>query len=110
MTLACSTWIRTGKPAVTVKLTGIVQGEVYNVQRQWVEAVGVAVSTSRIEGALAFDVEQPTLASDPPLIKDMTGKQRVNPTACASGFVMVKVDATSTCDTVKAQATTLFGK
>ncbi len=90
-----------GNPGITIKLSGIASGDLYVVQRQTSVWTGIAVSTDRVEGHYGFTSEQYVLASDPASLKPLASQTAiVDPDACASTFVMVRVDAESVCSDV----------
>jgi len=97
-----------GNPGITIKLGGIVSGDLYVVQRQKSELTGIAVSSDRVEGHYGFTSEQNILTSNPTALKTLAAQTAIaDPTLCASTFTMVRVQATWTCIDVNA-ATTLF--
>ncbi|MCC6551600.1 MAG: hypothetical protein IT372_01090 [Polyangiaceae bacterium] len=99
-----------GKPGVTIALTGLIDGEVYAVERKKTELDGVAASPDRIEGLLTFSSEQSVLASDPASIKSTTDATQSypDPEPCNSYFRMVRIPDTADCATVKQDFATLF--
>jgi hypothetical protein len=98
------------KPGVTIRLTGLVDGEVYVVERKSTAADGVAVATDRIEGLLDFTSEQSVLASDPASLKDSADATQTStdPALCSSYFRMARVPDTADCAYVNAEKDTLF--
>ena len=101
-----------GQPGITIRLSGLVTGSVYSVQSQTTTVSAVAVSPTRLEGALTFTSNQNILASDPSTIKSLYSSSTTasDSAVCASTFVMVKVTAADApnCASVRAQETTLF--
>ena len=99
-----------GQPGVTIRLTGLVDGEVYVIERKSTELEGVAVSPERLEGLLTFSSEQSVVASDPASIKNSTDATQTLPDqdACNSHFRMVRIAADADCASVIAQIETLF--
>lgn len=99
-----------GHPGVTVRLNGIIDGEVYVAERKWTELDGVAVSADRIEGKLRFVSEQSKLAADPSSLEGMLAgaTSSTDPEECNSTFQMVRVPDEADCDWIVEQADTLF--
>jgi hypothetical protein len=101
-----------GQPGITIRLSGLVTGSVYSAQSQTTTVSAVAVSPTRLEGALTFVSNQNVLASDPSTIKGLYSSSTTAPdtAVCASTFVMVKITAAAApnCASVRAQETTLF--
>jgi hypothetical protein len=101
-----------GQPGITIRLSGLVTGSVYSAQAQTTTVSAVAVSPTRLEGALTFVSNQNVLASDPSTIKSLYSSSTTAPDSavCASTFVMVKISAADApnCASVRAQETTLF--
>ncbi len=83
-----------GEPAVTVRISGIVSGDMRVVQRSWTELTGERVGHDRIEGSVRFGNEQvildataSTLKSPPPSSPDLT----------RSRFKLVRLPDKATC-------------
>jgi len=95
-----------GNPGVTIKLSGLVSGDMYVVQRQTSALTGIAVSEDRVQGDYGFTSEQIVLASNPEAIKTLAAQTAIaDPNVCASTFVLVRITAASTCADVLANAT-----
>jgi hypothetical protein len=95
-----------GNPGITIKLGGIVSGDLYVVQRQTSELTGIAVSSDRIEGHYGFTSEQNVLASNPSSLKVLAAQTAITDSnLCASTFAMVRVQAASTCADLVANST-----
>ncbi len=95
-----------GNPGVTIKLSGLVSGDMYVVQRQTSELTGIAVSQDRVQGHYGFSSEQNVIASNPDTIKGLAAQTAVvDPNECASSFVFVRVAAASTCADLLASST-----
>ena len=95
-----------GNPGVTIKLSGLVSGDMYVVQRQTSALTGIAVSEDRVQGDYGFTSEQIVLASNPEAIKTLAAQTAIaDPNTCASSFVLVRVTAASACADVLADAT-----
>jgi hypothetical protein len=95
-----------GNPGVTIKLSGIVSGDLYVVQRLKSALTGIGVSADRVEGHYGFSSEQVILSSNPASLKALAEQTAiVDPALCASTFTMVRVPAEATCTSVTANAT-----
>ena len=97
-----------GKPGMTLRLTGLVDGEIYVVQRGYTAASGAAESADEVRGHVDFVSEQVILESDPTSIKDLASQAATDTTPCASFFRMKRLDAGSDCAFVIASFATLF--
>jgi hypothetical protein len=99
-----------GNPGVTIRLTGLVDGEVYVVERKSTALDGVAIAADRLEGLIAFTSEQSVVASDPASLKTTTDNTQTfaDMEVCNSYFRMVRVPAGTDCAAVNAQKDTLF--
>lgn len=97
-----------GKPGLTLRLTGLVDGEIYVVQRGFTKVDGGPQSADELKGPVTFESEQVILASDPPTIKDLASQATTDNTPCASYFRMVRVPAGSDCTYVNDNFATLF--
>ena len=95
-----------GNPGVTIKLTGLVSGDLYVVQRQISELTGVATGPDRVSGHYGFSSEQVILDSNPTSLKALAAQTAiVDPDACASTFTLVRVAATAACADILANST-----
>jgi hypothetical protein len=93
-----------GHPGMTVRVTilGILEGETYVVQRVRYRLSGVLVETGRVEGTIAWTDEQSVLGATNPLLEvDTVGMHHPDP--AAHRFVMIRVDETWTCETLREQ-------
>lgn len=95
-----------GKPGVTVLVRGLIDGEIYLVQRTWNALVGRAVSAQRFEGALLHGKEEvvlgathDVLAAFPPTRPDPAG----------SRFVLERARAGATCQDAVGRMEALVG-
>lgn len=91
-----------GRPGMTVRITvlGIVEGETYVVQRVTDRMIGPVIDADRIEGRIEWTDEQSVLAATNPLLEiDTAGGPDSDP--AASRFVMVRVDPSWTCETLR---------
>jgi hypothetical protein len=97
-----------GKPGMTVRLTGLVDGELYIVQRGWTEVDGAAQSADELRGEVAFESEQIILGSDPENLKELASQATTDSTPCASFFRMKRVPDSADCALLKESFATLF--
>ena len=91
-----------GNTGMTVRMTilGIVEGETYVVQRVTYRLTGWLVAPDRIEGWIDWTDEQTVLEATNPLLEvDTIGAPDPDPSA--HRFVMVRVDPTWTCETLR---------
>jgi hypothetical protein len=97
-----------GKPGMTLRLTGLVDGEIYVVERHWTTVEGGPESEDEIRGQLTFDAEQVILESDPANLKDLAQQATPDKAACASFFRMKRVADDADCALLKESFATLF--
>jgi hypothetical protein len=95
-----------GNPGITIKLGGLVPGDLYVVQRQIDELTGIAVSNDRVVGRYDYTSEQIVLDSNPSALKVLASQTaKTDPRPCKSTFTMIRVAATWTCADVLADST-----
>ncbi len=100
-----------GKPGLTVQVSalGLVEGEVYVVQRVRTRLTGTVISADRIEGLVEWTTEQVTLAASNPVFLG-TIPSRPDPVLENSAFVLVRIDPAWTCaEIVDRRTELLFG-
>jgi hypothetical protein len=100
-----------GKPGLTVHVSalGVLNGDVYVVQRVRTRLVGTLVSPDRIEGLLEWSTEQVTLGATSFLfLGDLPS--RPDPIAEHSAFVLVRIDPAWTCADILAHRAILLGR
>lgn len=97
-----------GKPGMTVKLTGLIDGEAYVVQRTTSSFDGAAVTKDKLQGKVGFKSEQIILDSQPSTIKNASPKGSVDPEACNSNFDAARLPAGADCQYIISNADTLF--
>jgi hypothetical protein len=98
------------RPGMTVRVTvlGIIQGETYIVQRVQYRLIGWVIGSDRIEGRIEWTDEQSVLAATNPLLEvDTIG--RPHPDLAAHRFVMVRVDPSWTCETLRDRLFEILG-
>ncbi len=100
-----------GHPGVTVhvRVLGVIEGEVYLVQRMRYRLVGTVVSPDRIEGHLEWKSERAVLgASSPLFVGDWAGAP--DPDPAKSTFALQWIDPNWDCATLMENWAALFGR
>jgi hypothetical protein len=97
-----------GHPGVTMRIAGLVDGEVYVVQRRTAAFTGafVGAGADRIEGLVDWTDEQVILGADNPLLE--SGRRTRPAPPEESTFVMRRVEEGVTCESLRAQQAELF--
>ncbi len=96
-----------GRPGLTVRIVGVVNGEVYVVQRLATRATGAVLSADRLEGLVEWSDEQQHLGTDNQLLKDPTPSSP-DPQVEHSYFRMVRLPAGDDCAAIVARRDQLF--
>jgi len=86
-----------GQPGLTLRLVGTLDGDLYIAQRDRTRPYGAALSGSRIEGLLDWESTQSILASDPPILKQLSLTAVTHPDLTLSRFDMVRIPADADC-------------
>lgn len=94
------------KPGVTLVVTGLVDGEVYVVQRGTSALSGHATNANTIEGLVTWTAEQVTLGTDNPSLGTERPSRPDSPEK--STFRMVRVVDGCTCEDVLSAGEALF--
>jgi len=97
-----------GKPGVTVRITGLTDGEVYVVQRD-IHALDGVVQGDFVDGSTEWSVEQVVLGSDNPILNVQTVSTK-NPDAKASRFRSTRISSSTDCAAILAQRDQLFAR
>jgi hypothetical protein len=97
-----------GKPGVTVRVRGWVEGEVYLVQKGWSELSGVVRNPRQIEGQVAWASEQRVLDATSRMLTKTPAVQP-HPSQTRSYFRMARVPRKATCADLLPRAHRLFG-
>ena len=97
-----------GQPGLTVKVEGLISGEIFLVQRSWSELNGTIRSNSRIEGQVAWGSEEQILGATRSMLKSKP-KKRPDPAQSGNFFRMRRVPASATCEQVMARRRRLLG-
>ena len=98
-----------GKPGMTVRVAGLIDGEIYVVQRGFTSLEGTYDGLSRIDGLVTWRQEQSILDADNPLLTTPLAT-RTNPDAAASWFRTTRVAPGADCTTVIDDAEALFAR
>jgi hypothetical protein len=91
-----------GKPGVTVQVSGIAEGYIYVVQRNWTELDGSLKAPGRFEGNVLFGNEQNILGATSWYL---TRGSRAKPNSDNSLFYLIRISKKASC----AQALKAFG-
>jgi hypothetical protein len=97
-----------GKPGMTLRVTGLIDGEIHVVQRAWTEIDGGPEAADELRGSVAFEADQVILTSDPPNLKDLATQATTDTTPCASFFRMKRVPDDADCALLVASSAELF--
>lgn len=87
-----------GHPGVTVKVDGLVSGEIYVVQRSWSELEGIQRSSDRFEGYVRFDQEQVILGATKKMLRNPLPSR---PDLNRSVFTFERVGDDATCASLR---------
>lgn len=96
-----------GKPGVTVRVFGIMDGEIYLVQRSWSELKGTFLSDDKVRGLVRWRTTQSILDATRGPLKDDPGA-KPHPDARKSTFELTRVDQKTTCQDVIINRKKLF--
>lgn len=83
-----------GEPGVTVRIKGIVDGDMHVVQRSWTRYEGAFMKDGSFTGPLTFGNEQVVLGSTSPYLGEAPKAQ---PVAKKSFFRLARLDEKATC-------------
>ncbi len=98
-----------GNPGLTVRVTGLLSGEIYVVQRGSDELTGQVQGRDRFDGLVTWENEQVVLGTDNPLL-DNEPDTIVNPDPAASFFRTTRVADDAECPDLIENADTLFAR
>jgi hypothetical protein len=98
-----------GKPGLTVYINGLVDGEIYVIQRAISSLDGTFQGPDRITGLMDWNQEQVVLGSDNPILRDNPIDTRVDPDAEASFFISARVEDGMDCEQIMQKKMELFG-
>lgn len=97
-----------GRPGLTVKVEGMVEGEIYVVQRDKSALAGQVRDGRRIEGLVDWQAEQQVLGASRSML-ETNPDNRPHPEKSKSWFRMRRVPRSATCDQVLRRVPRLFG-
>jgi hypothetical protein len=97
-----------GKPGVTVQIKGLLDGQIWLVQRGWQQGT-CDLKDKTCDGLLQWGDEQKILGTDNPILKNPNPSQ-VHPDATKSFFRSTRVDPGATCADILAQRDKLFAR
>ena len=99
---------RDGHPGLTVRVTGLANGDIHLVQREWTTLSGrVSKDQRSIRGRLTWRGEQRVLSATSPLLKKPL-PERQHTDRARSYFKMVRIPTNWSCAKLSRQAKTLF--
>jgi hypothetical protein len=91
-----------GHPGVTIHVdAGIVEGDVYVVQRSEYQLSGVVVSQERVEAYVDYGVDQSVLDASNPFLTMAEVNPVPNPDSTASYLIFQQVDDDATCSDIR---------
>ncbi len=99
---------RDGHPGVTVRIEGLVDGEVYVKQVGWQSSEGRFVGGDRVAGAVSFGFEQKILGATSERLQDPL-PSRPHPEAEKNPFRARRIPTSATCAQVLARRGSLLG-
>ncbi|MEM1347210.1 MAG: hypothetical protein AAGI01_01550 [Myxococcota bacterium] len=100
---------RDGNPGLTVRVEGIIDGEVYVVQRSWSEMLGTVVGDRTFDGLIKWRSEQKVVDSTSIFLKNPPpNAPSKNPKD--SYFHSTRIDAKTTCRDVLKRERALFAR
>ena len=86
-----------GEPGVTVLMDGLLEGEIYLLQRSWIELCGAVLSPNRLEGYIRWGTEQSVVDASS-LFLESTPDSVPNPDWEMQRFVSCRVEDDMTCE------------
>lgn len=96
-----------GHPGLTVRVTGMINGDIYVIQRGWNAMLSREFATDRIYGYLTWGNEQVVLDATNEILKNPI-ESTVDPDPAKSWFEFVRVAPDFTCAELVAQKDALF--
>jgi len=98
-----------GHPGVTVVVEGIVDGQVYLVQRHWKELCGDVMSEDAVDGYIRWGTDQHVVAGSN-FVLSRTPEAEPHPDWELNRFKLRRIDPTWTCDDIIANQETIFSE
>ena len=99
---------RDGKPGLTIRATGLTDGEIYVVQRGWTRLIG-RVEGDRVDGRIEWASDQVVLDADNPILAQGVPTAQ-DPDPALHVFRSTRVDAARDCAWINANAAELFAR
>ena len=96
-----------GHPGVTVEVRGLLDADLYMVQRSWTSLRGTAEGTDRIDGRIQWGEDHAMLGSTSALLSSLPGS-RPDPDPEASTFRTTRIGPEVDCAQIVARRDTLF--
>ncbi len=90
-----------GRPGVTVRVEGLVNGELHVVQRSWSRLVGARAADGTFAGRVEFGIEQNVLGTTSSFLDD---PPRSRPIVQKSWFRLARLGGEPTCDDARRAA------
>jgi len=87
-----------GKPGVTVRIEGVIDGAIYVAQRSWSRLEGI-VTNGRIKGSLTWQTEQSVLDATS-IMLSQSPRTRPSVMPKANYFRAIQVDPRATCEDI----------
>lgn len=86
-----------GNPGVTILIDGLLSGEIYLLQRSWIELCGAVISPDRLEGYVRWGIDQSVVDASNMLL-DANADSIPNPDWNTQRFVSCRLDQDMTCE------------
>jgi hypothetical protein len=98
-----------GHPGMTIQVRGIVDGDIYVIQRDKSEMTGMlSEAADRIEGSITWSVEQVVLGATSVFLSGQPPNSKQHPDSRRSSFTMVKVAPGISCASALKRRDELF--
>ncbi len=98
-----------GNPGVTVRVRGLVSGEVYVAQRGTTELRATRVTSEAIDGEVDWAAEQVVLGASNRLLRNENPDTAPAPGYSGNYFRTLRVSESATCSSLQSDAEQLFG-
>ncbi|MBI5491238.1 MAG: hypothetical protein HY905_28160 [Deltaproteobacteria bacterium] len=98
-----------GNPGVTVQVRGLLDADLYMVQRSWTSMRGTATSTDRIDGHIQWSEDHTVLGSTSSLLSSVP-ESRTDPDPEASTFRTTRIESDVDCAQIVERRETLFAR
>ncbi len=96
-----------GKPGMTVRVSGLIDGSLYIVHRGWDRLLGTITGKNRIAGKVQWDLEQVVVDSTSVFLGNPPDS-RAHPDASKNHFRMRRVNKGADCQTILQRRASLF--